>query len=255
MSQNLRTTFSGRACLEEKGDSYEPDRQIISLLSHELRTPLSIISSNIQLLKEFEYKLNSKVVNETFLLCEEAIGSMTSFMEDIYFLNVSNKGELKKTPSLMNLKEFFRIFLNDLSNTDFINADRVHFEENFLTETFCTDTTLLKRILKSLISNALRFSSEIVILNVTCSEKELEIQIEDQGIGIPEDEIDDVFHPFYRGKNARLISGCGLGLAIVQRSMDLLNGKIEVISMINQGTKFKIKIINDECKKNIDYRG
>jgi len=253
MSQHLRTTFSGRACLEVKGDYYEPDRQIISLLSHELRTPLSIISSNIQLLKEFEYKLESKVVDETFLLCEEAIGSMTSFMEDIYFLNVSNKGELKKTPSPMNLNEFFRVFLNDLSSTDFINADRVHFEGNFLTETFCTDKSLLKRILKSLINNALKFSSEEVFLTVISSDQDLEIQIEDQGIGIPEEEIGDVFHPFYRGKNAKLISGCGLGLAIVQRSMDLLNGKIEVISMINQGTKFKIKILNDECKKNIDH--
>ncbi|MGV8096335.1 MAG: sensor histidine kinase [Mangrovibacterium sp.] len=109
-------------------------------------------------------------------------------------------------------------------------------------------------ICKNLIDNALKFSEEQVFLNVKCSKKELMIQVEDRGIGILPDDINLVFEPFYRGRNAKMISGSGLGLAIVKRSIDLLKGTIGLTSVIDHGTTFNIKILNNECQKDFDYR-
>ncbi|HKJ43772.1 MAG TPA: HAMP domain-containing sensor histidine kinase [Sunxiuqinia sp.] len=219
--------------------------QILSSLSHELRTPLSILSSNLQLLKKNE-NLDTEIRVETFQLFEEALGSVTRFLDQIYFLNLSNKGELKSQSTIFNVDDFLNRVLNQ-PQTLLYQSDRIKLATNFLNKEFCSDEVLLKHILTNLLDNALKFSSKEVSFRISSDDQYLNILIEDQGMGMPEDQIDYLFEPFTRGSNVKMISGSGLGLAIVKRSVDCLDGIIYVDSDVSKGTTIKLKIPADEC--------
>ncbi len=253
MSQNQNETSSETHDLEETRVDFVHEKEIISLLSHELRTPIAIISSNIQLLKEFTYGLDSSVVRETFMLCEEAVGSMSNFIEEIYFLNILNKKGIKKNCSCFLVNDFFTGFIQEMKQKNVINRDRIVYEENFQSFAFSTDLFVLKKILNELVNNALKFSSEKVIIRVSCFATDLKIFVEDEGAGVPGDELDRIFDPFYRAKNVQFIQGSGLGLSIVKKSIELLGGRFEIATQVKQGTKFNVIIPNDECKKNTDH--
>ncbi|MEL7587669.1 MAG: HAMP domain-containing sensor histidine kinase [Prolixibacteraceae bacterium] len=251
MSETLEETLKKPVLLERKINGLDSSRQIISSITHELRSPLAIISSNIQLLKQFNYDLDNKVVNETFHLCEEAVKSIKRFAEDISFIHGSNKGELKPESKKIEPDKFFDELIGKLPESDY-SRKRVKYEKNIKAKTFYTDPRFLLKILENLLNNALKFSSEDVFLKVVCTKEELNIQLKDQGIGMLDEEIDYLFEPFSRGSNVKMISGSGLGLAIVKRSLDLLNGNMEVVSSVNHGTTFNIKILSNGSQKNID---
>lgn len=215
-------------------------KQIISSLTHELRAPLAVIMSNIELLKKFNYNIDNEIVDETFRLCQEAIGSMTRFVEEVSLLNSFNKDEWKPEYKEVDTIRLFEGLIQKLPD---YYRDRMRVESNFETNVFYTDHYLLSMIMDHLIKNALGFSVGEVFLNIHCSEEKLIVQVKDQGIGIPQSDIDQIFEPFYRGSNVKMMSGSGLGLAIVKRSMDLLKGTIEVNSLIDHGTTFNIKIL------------
>ena len=221
----------------------EPERQLISSVSHELRTPLAIISSNVQLLRKFNYQLDENIVKETFLLCEEAIESIGSFIDDVHFLNVSYKGELEVNITQVDLEDLFIDFAEKMSLSEF-NRNRIKLETNFNHHSFNTDKELLEKILLNVIDNALKFSSETVNLRAFTTDTKLVVEVEDHGIGIPEDELAWILEPFKRSRNAKMITGCGLGMAIVKKCIDVLHGEIEISSELDEGSSVKIKILN-----------
>ncbi len=104
---------------------------------------------------------------------------------------------------------------------------------------------LLNIILNNLISNAVKYSPEGKTIRVIASadSENIELTIKDEGMGIEADELDKVFDEFYRTRRAREIEkdGTGLGLPIVQRAVDTLDGKIMVYSEVGKGTSFHLR--------------
>jgi signal transduction histidine kinase len=105
-------------------------------------------------------------------------------------------------------------------------------------ETFITDKRLLKNIVINLLSNALKFSDKNsnVWLNVENRVNELSVEIKDEGVGISPEDQQHLFTTFFRGKNVINIQGTGMGLTIVKRYLDLLDGTISLQSQLNKGT-------------------
>lgn len=219
--------------------------QILSSLSHELRTPLAILSSNMQLLRNVS-DMEESMRMETFQLFEEALLSVNRLLDQIHFLNLANKGELRKNSNLFNIKEFIHKIL-DQPNTIYYKTNRIKLEENLRNENFCTDELLLAKIISSLLDNAFKFSTKEVVLSIFDDNEYLHLEISDYGAGIPKSEIEQVFEPFYRCENVKMITGTGLGLSIVEKSLECLNGNISVESMVAKGTNFKLKVPADEC--------
>ena len=229
--------------IPQKRLNEESSRQIISSLTHELRTPLSIISSNLQLLQDSKM-MDDEMREETFELCGEAIKSMSRFLDDIYFLNVSIKGELKRIPEVFELNTFFNKLVKEFSFLEY--EDKRLFLIFFLEENeIYTDKELLNRSLHNVISNAMKFSPEEVQVNVAFDGKLLKVDIVDKGIGIPRDDLELIFDPFFRGENVKMIAGTGLGLSIVRKSIDCLGGEIKIESEVGEGTNVKLIIPND----------
>ena len=105
---------------------------------------------------------------------------------------------------------------------------------------------LLKNILYNLITNAIKYSPEEknIDIRVNVEESIFEIEIQDQGIGIPEDEQAQLFERFFRAKNATNIQGTGLGLSIVKKYVELLKGSIAFTSEYGKGSIFRLTIPN-----------
>ena len=96
-------------------------------------------------------------------------------------------------------------------------------------------------MIENLVSNAFKYSKEKnPKLKLTFRQKTISISVEDNGIGIPENEINSLFQPFHRGDNVADISGTGLGLAIAKEYTELNGGNIQVESKENEGTKFTV---------------
>src|SRR6185436_1405918 len=112
------------------------------------------------------------------------------------------------------------------------------------------DKQMMRNILLNLISNAIKFSEENKKIQVQTktSEKETTVIVIDQGIGIPKEEQENLFERFFRAKNVTNIQGTGLGLNIVQRYTNLINGKISFSSKEGEGTTFNLNISHSYLK-------
>nr|WP_262896847.1 ATP-binding protein [Fulvivirga sediminis] len=109
---------------------------------------------------------------------------------------------------------------------------------------FHTDEKIIKNILINLLSNAIKYSEANTEITITLKEDPnlLSIKVKDQGIGIPEGEQKHMFERFFRAKNATNIQGTGLGLNIVKKYVDMLEGEITFTSKLNEGTTFSIDL-------------
>lgn len=109
-------------------------------------------------------------------------------------------------------------------------------------ETALLDASMLRHIVSNLISNAIKYSPAESEISVSSDRNgsRLQLSVTDSGIGIPEEEHENLFRLFFRSTNATNIQGTGLGLNIVKRYVELMNGRIEFTSKLNVGTTFLI---------------
>jgi signal transduction histidine kinase len=133
-----------------------------------------------------------------------------------------------------------------VENAKFIDNGKHIYEMNMPEKLLVrSDKKLLDHAISNLISNAVKYSENGTTVTVSLSltdEAHLKIEIKDQGIGIPEEDIGRVFESFYRSHNTGSIEGTGLGMSIVKRSVDSLGGTIDVQSKLGEGTKISMII-------------
>ena len=110
--------------------------------------------------------------------------------------------------------------------------------------TVMADPGVIKQVIINLLNNAIKFSvtRKEIVVRLKKENDMVMIQVEDKGIGIPDDQMDLIFQPFYRvgQKNSEDISGTGLGLSVVKEIVDAHQGKIRVESKLNEGSTFTI---------------
>ena len=110
------------------------------------------------------------------------------------------------------------------------------------------DQNLMKRVLSNLVENAIKYSGENTSVKVKSwdDEKWVYVEIQDNGVGIPKEDLEYIFDKFYRVKNdaSHSIKGTGLGLYLVKYFVELQGGTIDAESTLGQGTKFTVKLKN-----------
>lgn len=218
--------------------------RIISAISHDISNPIAILKSNIQLLTDNEGN-NKKEFSDLLLgMCNESIEELVCFLENIRLINTSIRTKITPKVSHFELKDLLDYSFSNGENRNF-NQKRISIQTNIESKEFSTDLDFLRRIMSHLVNNALKFSKADVLLGISCVQSNLEIVVQDFGVGIPEDETDTIFNPFFRGSNIKKIPGMGLGLSIVKVLTESLGGQIYLYSLINQGTIFRIVIPNE----------
>ncbi|MGV8095684.1 MAG: sensor histidine kinase [Mangrovibacterium sp.] len=233
---DLNNFVSMRISPHEKIELHD---EIINSIALELRNPVTILKSNVQFLKSYCLKTDDLFIEESFTLCEYALNDILRFFDCVGFLSDSCQGVLRLQKSHFDLNIFLKQVFDEIVKLNY-NASRIHVDLQACSLFINTDKYLLYRILINLLINALKFSHSPVELVVSEANEKLNIVIRDQGIGIPPDEIMNIFKPFARAANAKMIPGTGLGLSIVSRAIDFLEGTLYVKSAPDKGTEFNV---------------
>lgn len=208
-------------------------------MSHDIRTPLSGVYGLSQVLHDHydEEKLDHQAVKEMLGNIADSAKILLEFVGHV--LQVSNLGKDPVKKEDIHIKDLIdEVMLMVLPE---IKRKQLNHEINCPDICIKTDKFRALRILLNLISNAIKFTHAGSIKINIYSAKDFIIEIEDTGIGIPEDKCEQIFDPFYKVKPSNQsaeFNGCGLGLHLVRSMADEIGGKITVESKLNEGSKF-----------------
>ncbi|MDP4267125.1 MAG: response regulator [Bacteroidota bacterium] len=218
--------------------------QFISTVSHEFRTPLAGININAQLLQRYIEKPIDDNKIKCFNRIYDAIDHLTLLLDDVSLINKEQNGKLIYAPVKVN----FENLCNNIIEEILINNDNTTIHKNFdyIYDEILIDVKLMRYILVNLLSNSIKYSTENPQIAFKSfknqSNDKICISIQDNGIGIPEEDLQKIYEPFHRGTNVNNISGTGLGMSIVKRCIDICKGEIFIKSKVNHGTIVIISI-------------
>ncbi|HEX2912495.1 MAG TPA: PAS domain S-box protein [Chloroflexia bacterium] len=232
-----------RIALQKEKELNELRSRFVSMTSHEFRTPLSTIRANAELLKLYHDRWSVEKRLQLFQRIEDSTGYMTRMLEDILLVGKAESGKLELNRKPLNPVEFCQTLLDEfMYSTDFKHEfSFVHQEAKV---TALLDEKLLRQIVENLLSNAVKYSpaGKKIQVRLNCREQELVLEVQDEGIGIPSEDISSLFEVFHRAKNVGTTPGTGLGLTIVKRSVELHGGTITVESQVGVGSCFTVRI-------------
>lgn len=229
--------------LSKEKELSEIKSRFVSMASHEFRTPLSTVLSSASLLSKYTLAEQQDQRDKHIRRIKDSVKHLNNLLEDFLSLGKLEEGHIKAEPALFPVKEFLDETVDEMASI-LKDGQQIHCEYNGLSE-FTGDKRLLKNILLNLLSNAVKFSPEgspILLKAGQVSGKGLTLSVSDRGIGISEADREHLFSSFYRGGNALNIEGTGLGLHLVKKYMDLLQGTIVLDSVLNGGTTVTIRL-------------
>jgi two-component system, sensor histidine kinase and response regulator len=211
--------------------------EFVSMISHDFRTPLTSIQGFADLLRQSEASLPESTRTHYFDKIDNAIVRLLNLLDEVLLIGSIESGKVRCQPAPLNLEQFCQ----DLSETIQL-SDKNHPKITFRCSGDCTpaemDQNLLQQILVNVLSNATKYSPQggQIQFDLHCQSPLATLRVQDQGIGIPPENLPHLFDPFYRGSNVNQIRGTGLGLAIVKRCVDAHQGSIQVESVEGKGT-------------------
>ncbi len=244
--------------MEPVRESYQRLKQFTADASHELRNPIAVIQTNVQVAladpnPEPEFQRSQL---ETIERITRRLGKL---IEDLLFLARHDGGITNQKYEVCNLAQILHEVCEEqqaIAQQKDIKIEFANVPENLL---LAGDSDQLGRLFTNLISNAIAYTSEqgqvIITIKPITSQNQVQVQIKDTGIGIPEAELSQIFERFYRyqpqknsksmAKSANLsTSGSGLGLAIAKAIANNHQGQINVESKVGQGTTFIVNLPN-----------
>jgi signal transduction histidine kinase len=216
----------------------------ISMMSHDLKTPIARIQGMLGIIEAQVPKKDMRV-SEAIEVIKSSSNELLQFISSIlnYALIESKGVELNLSPKDVN-----QLVEEVILRHDFLaKLKGIHIEKN-LEPLFSTriDSHLMRQVVSNLLDNAIKYSpngSRIVVSTREVDGK-IEIQIKDSGLGIPQEELPNVFMKFFRSKNAKIstVKGSGLGLYLAKYFVDLHRGDIKVESELGKGSVFKVEL-------------
>jgi len=229
--------------LEKEKELNELKSRFISVASHEYRTPLTTIKIFSDLLKLYGRNIDDEKYYSYIGKIHYAVDYMTELINDVLMVSKSETGKIKLEPKVLDLQKICLAVVEE-SNLNLKGNNRIHFNYMADLKEVYLDNRPLKQILSNLLSNAVKYSpvSANIYFNVDSNDSKIIFNVKDEGIGIPKAEQGKIFDSFHRGKNIGTTPGTGLGLTIVKRMVELINGKIYLESEVNKGTSFTIEI-------------
>jgi signal transduction histidine kinase len=216
------------------------------VISHEIRTPLSVVVGYAGLLRD-------KLLGELNPEQEEALNKVLVHSSDLLVM-INNILDAHKIESGITKVESYEIHVSSLLNelrsfyeTSWIKTLPIHWDYPSKLPAIMTDSRKLRAILLNLISNAVKFTENgkvTVSAKYSAEANNLEFQVADTGIGMPESAVPAVFEKFYqlRPTEGNPLGGMGLGLYIVDTFTELLGGKVDVESKPGKGSVFRVTV-------------
>lgn len=216
--------------------------------SHELRTPIAVIQGYTDMLDRWG-KTDRAVLDESISALKSESEHMHELVEQLLFLARGDAGRNTLTKTQLNIAQLTSEVWEESEMIDKNHQYKLNCDLQALSDyhyQILGDTAMLKQSLRIIVQNAVRYSPDhsTITFDVTQNNKNVQVSIEDEGIGIPEKAASHIFERFWRADNARNTNneGSGLGLSIAKWIIDSHNGTIDVISHEGVGTRFTVTI-------------
>jgi signal transduction histidine kinase len=240
----LLETERARAELEKERAVVETRHRFISMVSHEFRTPLSIILSSKDMLQLYADRMDANGREAHFKKISEQVSFMAEMLNDVMMVSKSESKLLECSPAPLDLGALLQGAIQQAERQAGKSAHTFHLNNSLPAGNYLLDAKLLKHILYNLLSNAVKYSPEggLIKLDARAADGQIELQVSDSGIGIPDSHLPHLFETFQRAENVGEIQGTGLGLAIVKSGVEAHGGSISVKSAAGQGTTFTVRL-------------
>jgi PAS domain S-box-containing protein len=224
------------AALDKERQLNEIKSRFVSMASHEFRTPLSAVLSSASLIGKYTTAEQQPNRDKHISRIKDSVKHLNDLLEDFLSLGKLDEGKIGAVFEPFPLPETINDTVDDMKGLVKEGQQIRYQHEGEINVN--NDKKLLRNVLINLISNALKFSDPASSITITSRVQNgtASVAVQDQGIGISEEDQQHLFSTFFRGKNALNIQGTGLGLHIVKRYADLMQGQLHLQSTLGEGT-------------------
>jgi signal transduction histidine kinase len=219
--------------------------EFLSRMSHELRTPLNAVLGFAQLLEIDQREPLTETQRRRVALIREAGTHLLQMIGELLDLTRIEAGQLSVTPALLPLLPLLAESLEMVRPQAEACGVRLQFAAPEHSPTVRADATRLRQVVLNLLGNAVKYNRPggSVTLGVMLQGTDVRIEVADTGVGIAEADLAGLFEPFNRGAHRHsTIEGTGIGLAVTRALVDLMGGRIDVISTQGQGSTFGVEL-------------
>lgn len=233
---------------EEASMALEKEKQLnrmksrfVSMASHEFRTPLSSMQLSAVLIEKYLQTSDNIQILKHLHKIKNAIASLNSILNDFLSLEKLDTGIVKPHFDSFDIVKFSEELTDEMQLIT--KEDQIIIYQHTGSESEINlDQNLLRNCLMNLMSNAIKYSGEhtLIEFSTEINEDRYVFSVKDNGIGIPEEDQSGLFQPFFRAHNIGNIPGTGLGLNIVQRYVNLMDGRVHFESKSGKGTEFTL---------------
>lgn len=228
--------------LERERELNELKSRFVTTASHEFRTPLGTILSSVSLISRYQNTEDQSKREKHIERIKSAVNNLTEILNDFLSLEKLEEGIIRNNPVPMHLEKFMKEIIEEMRPT-LKTGQSIHYHHAGQCDVVL-DSQLLKNVMLNLISNAIKYSPENkeIWIKSDFTNAHIKIDVIDQGIGIPDEDKPHLFERFFRANNAGNIQGTGLGLNIVKKYIELMDGTITFESQFGKGTTFTVMI-------------
>ncbi|WP_303871083.1 HAMP domain-containing sensor histidine kinase [Acetobacterium wieringae] len=211
----------------------------IANVSHEIKTPLAVIQSYASALKNETLSQSEKLGYADTIA--DASKKMATLVTNVLKLNKLENQEIIQR-STFSLDEQLRCCM--LALEDKFDEKNIEFDADLEEVTITTDESLLEIVWNNLLTNAIKFTSKdgSVKIELRKEDRQAIVKVSDSGCGMSEETCRRIFDRFYQGDTSHFEEGNGLGLALVKRVVDLVDGTITAESELGKGTTFTVNL-------------
>ncbi len=214
--------------------------RFVSMASHEFRTPLSTILSSASLLAKYTETAEQEKRDKHINRIKSSVNNLLDILNEFLSIGRIEDGKILTRYTCFNVRDFIENICVEIKGI--AKKDQQFIYRHTGKQVIELDDSLLRNIIFNLLSNAIKFTSDdgIIELFSTVENDLLTITVKDNGIGISEEDQQHLFERFFRASNATNIQGTGLGLHIVAKYAELMNGTISFASELEKGTSITI---------------
>ncbi len=212
--------------------------RFVSMASHEFRTPLSTVLSSSYLIEKYVKEEDQPKREKHLQRIVSSVNMLTDILNDFLSVGKIEEGKIPVRISYFNIKSHISDVIEEIRNN--LKPDQqIKYTHKGETEVEL-DSSLMTHIIMNLVSNASKFSAEgnFIEVETTGTEQQLILRVKDNGIGISKEDQKHLWERFFRGANVANIKGTGLGLHIISKYAELMNGTIACNSELEKGSEF-----------------
>lgn len=241
ITEHKRTEHLLQLTLEKEKELSEVKDRFMAMVSHEFRTPLSVILSSNQLLERYSDRLSPERQRKHLSRISRQVIHLREMLDNINLVIQAETNPLVFNPDITNAEMLCYNIVEGLQGSIGVEHELIFTYEQGLGD-LIVDEKLLRIILSNLLSNAIKYSpkGKVICLDVLRQDETCAFRVSDEGIGISLEDQVHLFEAYHRASNVDNVKGIGLGLKIVKDFVELHHGRIEVESIIGEGTIFTI---------------